>query len=348
MKHTRVLFVTRSLQSAPGGMQTATRLLIAGLRGLPDIDLRVCGWSGPKWALPWFFARAAAAVLFFRGDVVHFGDAAFAPVIALAKMFRPRLRMTCTAHGLDLTYPHPLYHFLLGGLKRCDAVVAVSAATAAVAEARGAKSVIVIPWGVQPAALAERIPGPPHLLSVGRQIPRKGTAWFLEHVLPKLIAKAPDMQYTVIGDGPESGKLRVLVRSLWLQDNVRLAGVLSDGEKVQQYAVADLHVMPNVSVSGDMEGFGMACVEAAAHGLPTVAAKLEGIADAVIDGETGVFFQPGDADHAAAVIFGALEHRWSRLSVQRSCRRHYDIATVASRYANELFAPAADRDADGR
>ncbi len=349
MTRTRVLFVTRSLQTAPGGMQTATRLLLDALRTRTEIELCVVGWSGSKWGLPFFFVKALVLSMFFSGGCVHFGDAVFAPVLRCLKFVRPALRVTCTVHGLDVVYPHPLYRLLLSGLRSCNVVAAVSAATKNAVAERGvpANRVTVIGWGTSHEDLAVRVSGAQTLLSVGRLIPRKGTAWCIEHVLPLVLKTHPDLQYIVVGDGSEMSRLRSLVHTLQLDDNVRLLGAIGDEEKEKLYAQTDVLLMPNIPIAGDMEGFGMACIEAAARGVPTVAARLEGIQDAVIDGETGVFFRPGDAAHAAEVVRHALAHHWDRLSVQRSCREHYDIATVASRYANHVFAPAEDRHAHG-
>ncbi|HRH93984.1 MAG TPA: glycosyltransferase family 4 protein [Candidatus Peribacteria bacterium] len=346
---TRVLFVTRSLQTAPGGMQTATRLLLDALRARTDIELSVVGWGGPKWGLPIFFVQALLRSTFFSGACVHFGDAVFAPVIRCLKCVRPGLRVTCTAHGLDVVYPHPLHQLLLKGLHSCDAVAAVSSASKDAVAERGVPTerVVVIGWGTVQEHLAARVPGPPTLLSVGRLIPRKGTAWFIAEVLPALLETSPDLRYIVVGDGPQREHIRSMVSALHLERSVRLLGAITDSDKEKLYAQTDILLMPNVPVAGDMEGFGMACIEAAARGLPTVAARLEGITDAVIQDETGAFFAPSDSRHAAETVRLALARPWDRASVQRSCRARYDIATVASRYANELFAPADDRGAHG-
>ena len=65
---------------------------------------------------------------------------------------------------------------------------------------------------------------------------------------------------------------------------------------------SDLFIMPNVVVPGDMEGFGLVAIEAAAAGALVIASSLEGIRDAVIDGETGVLIAPGDATAFVEVI----------------------------------------------
>src|SRR5690606_21261486 len=64
-------------------------------------------------------------------------------------------------------------------------------------------------------------------------------------------------------------------------------------------------------VAGDVEGFGMVAVEAAAHGLPTVAYCVGGVGDAVVDGATGTLVAPGDQHSFARAI---LEW-WPRASI---------------------------------
>jgi glycosyltransferase involved in cell wall biosynthesis len=64
----------------------------------------------------------------------------------------------------------------------------------------------------------------------------------------------------------------------------------------------DVFVMPNIAVPGDIEGFGIVAIEASASGLPVVAARLEGIPDAVSDGDNGYLLPSEDASAFASVI----------------------------------------------
>lgn len=342
----RVLFVTRSLQTTPGGMQATAKALIKALEETPDVELVVCGWSGSKWLLPIFFVIATMRAFLFRGKCVHFGDAAFAPVIACLTFLRPRLRVTCTVHGLDIVFPNRLYQALLPGLRRCHAVAAVSRATAEAAKRIGvsAERILVIPWGVTADCLARPQPSVPTLVSVGRQIRRKGTAWFLEYVFPGVLRAFPDVHYAIVGAGPQVTVIRETIDRLGLQDSVRLAGVATESERDALVRSASALVMPNIPVAGDMEGFGMACIEASAIGVPVVAARLEGIVDAVIEGETGVLFAPLDAADAERAICQALGQHWDAAAVQSSCRKHFAIATVALRYVTTVFSSADHRD----
>ena len=53
-------------------------------------------------------------------------------------------------------------------------------------------------------------------------------------------------------------------------------------------------MFPLIDTPGDVEGFGMVAVEAAAHGTPTVAFDCGGVGDAVVDGENGLLVPAGD------------------------------------------------------
>ena len=71
------------------------------------------------------------------------------------------------------------------------------------------------------------------------------------------------------------------------------------------YRAANVHVFPVREISGDVEGFGMVAVEAAAHGLPTVAYAVGGVPDAVSDGVSGALVEPGDS-----AAFADAASRW--------------------------------------
>jgi phosphatidylinositol alpha-1,6-mannosyltransferase len=131
------------------------------------------------------------------------------------------------------------------------------------------------------------------LLTLGRLVRRKGVLWFVSNVLPKLPA---NVVYLVAGDGEDMAPLRAAVARLGLTDRVVLLGQVDDAERETLMRGADLFVQPNVTVPGDMEGFGLVVVEAAMRGTPVVAAALEGILDAVVDGRTGTLLPSADVD----------------------------------------------------
>ena len=75
-----------------------------------------------------------------------------------------------------------------------------------------------------------------------------------------------------------------------------MLGRVSDSTRKVLLNAADIFIMPNNTVANDIEGFGIAIIEAGSCGLPVVASNLQGIKDAVIDGKTGYLVEEGDVD----------------------------------------------------
>jgi glycosyltransferase involved in cell wall biosynthesis len=116
-----------------------------------------------------------------------------------------------------------------------------------------------------------------------RLYPVKGVALVL-HALAALRASL-DAELHVAGAGPELPRLRALAARLGVHEHVRFHGAVDD--MVGFYAGIDclLHVPIT-------EAFGLVAIEAAANGCPVVAARIDGLAEAVADGVTGRLLEP--------------------------------------------------------
>jgi glycosyltransferase involved in cell wall biosynthesis len=100
---------------------------------------------------------------------------------------------------------------------------------------------------------------------------------------------------------------------------------------------SSLLVVPNIVVPHNPEGFGIVCLEAAARGLPTVAARIEGLQDALEEGVTGMFFESGSDEDALRVTLQALETAWDTERMRAVIRERFFPELIASRYAHEIF-----------
>jgi glycosyltransferase involved in cell wall biosynthesis len=173
-------------------------------------------------------------------------------------------------------------------LRRAEAVVCPSSALAADATRLGARQIEVVPSGVDlPAAVGEEA-NPPEVLYAGRLSPEKGVL--------ELMEAADGMKLVVAGDGP-------------LRDRVPQAlGFVPPAELSRLYARAAVVACPS-----HREGFGVACLEAMAHGRPVVASGVGGLLDLVVNGETGILVEPGNVP----ALRVALERLLSRPALRR-------------------------------
>lgn len=158
----------------------------------------------------------------------------------------------------------------------------------------------------------------PLLLSVGRLSARKGLREFVAHALPRIVAACPDTMLLVVGDAPNQAlhaeaqtpaSIREAADLVGVGGCIRFLGKVPDDELMALYHTADVHVFPVREIRGDPEGFGMVALEAAAHGLPTVAFAVGGVIDAVGEGRSGHLIRPGDYTAFADAVLGVLSYR---------------------------------------
>jgi phosphatidyl-myo-inositol dimannoside synthase len=169
----------------------------------------------------------------------------------------------------------------------------------------------------------------PLLLSVGRLSTRKGLREFVAQALPRIVAVHPDTLLLVVGDAPSDAlharaqtreSIQVVATRAGVAENLHFLGTITDYQVLGSiYRMADVHVFPVREISGDPEGFGMVAVEAAAHGLPTVAFATGGVVDAVADGESGYLVASGDYDAFVKAVLLVLVERGALCG---SCRVH--------------------------
>lgn len=127
----------------------------------------------------------------------------------------------------------------------------------------------------------------PLLITVGRLEARKGQDKIIA-AIPKLLSEHPKLGYLVVGSGPIQDELIASAETLGIGANVKFCGRVSDGERSALLKKADLFAMPCRAVGDSVEGFGIVYTEAAMLGLPSLAGKVGGAGDAVIDGHTGI------------------------------------------------------------
>lgn len=133
------------------------------------------------------------------------------------------------------------------------------------------------------------------VLTVSRLVPRKGHDAVIK-AMQGIVEVVPSAVYMIVGDGPEKPRLKKLVKERGLEGRVIFVGEVPADDLVYFYNTCDLFILlPRlIPETGDAEGFGMVFLEAAACGKPVVAGRSGGVAEAVIDGKTGLLVAPED------------------------------------------------------
>ncbi|UQG61802.1 glycosyltransferase family 4 protein [Marinobacter sp. M3C] len=288
-------------------------------------------------------------VSFFKGlwivfrkkpDVILAGSGLTAPIAwLLSKLCGAR--SAAYLHGFDITVDNILYRKLWRPtFKKLDHIIVNSTPTRELAVAAGVSRNeirivhpgVSLPDAPQP---AERISafkeqhgllGKKILLSVGRLTTRKGLREFVEKALPSIVQAAPETILVVIGEAPKNSlgagiqtveSIKAQAGKSGVANHIKFLGVITDKVLLATaYESADVHVFPVRHIPDDPEGFGMVAIEAAAHGVPTVAFATGGVVDAVNNSVSGYLVEKNNYSELNRQIINSLQRPWEAASLQ--------------------------------
>jgi glycosyltransferase involved in cell wall biosynthesis len=142
------------------------------------------------------------------------------------------------------------------------------------------------------------------ILFLGRLIDFKGPLETIQAFEKALETGRFDGRLTIAGDGPLQSECEALVMKSPYRDKIRMVGTVSaeQGEALRQEC--DLFTAHSClgGKSGQAEAYGVAFVEAMFAGLPVVTGRYGGVCETVVDGETGILFEPGDIEAHAECL----------------------------------------------
>ncbi len=217
------------------------------------------------------------------------------------ELIKTNKKKICLIHSKEINHPKGsgLNKKVLSVLNNVDHVVANSNYTKNLAIDLGVdeRKIIVINPGVDPVVevpkkyldeAEEILKGKKNrLITVSRFDKRKNHEKVIMSVR-NLKEIYPDIIYTCIGYGDEEEKLKKLVVELNLEDQVTFLKDIPTDLKNALIAKSNIFVMPSVIYKKSVEGFGIAYVEAAQYGVPSIGGKDGGAADAIIHEKTGL------------------------------------------------------------
>jgi len=147
----------------------------------------------------------------------------------------------------------------------------------------------------------------PRLITVSRFDKRKNHEKIIM-ALRNLKQIYPDIVYICIGYGDEEENIRKLVAELSLQEQVMFFKDISNDLKNSLIAKSNIFVMPSIIYKKSVEGFGIAYIEAAQYGVPSLGGKDGGASDAIEHQKTGLICNGGELDEVYSSINSMLEN----------------------------------------
>lgn len=173
---------------------------------------------------------------------------------------------------------------------------------------------------------------PPRLLCLGRLVPEKGFDLALV-ALARLVLSFPNLNLTIAGDGPERPKLEELALHLGLSQAVQFIGWVAPERVPELMNQTTIVVMPSRS-----EGLPQVGIQAAQMARPVVAARVGGLPEVVLDGETGLLVQAEDSDALASSIAWLLSHPEAAVRMGVAARFRAQVVFDWTSYLNAYDA----------
>lgn len=347
----KILIITRNLPPLVGGMERLNWHMADELSNQAQVHIISPKGSArmkpasvtlsevPLKPLPLFlvaaFLKGLYAALNNKPNIILAGSGLTAPIAWLLSKLSGA-RSAAYLHGFDITVNNALYRKMWQPtFKRLDRVIVNSTPTrqlALNAGVRESKITIVypgvsLPSAPQPCASINafkeqhELVDKKILLSVGRLTTRKGLREFVEKSLPLIVSSEPNAVLVVVGEAPTDSlgagvqtvaSIQAQAATSGVAGHIRFLGVITDQDLLATaYEAADVHVFPVRHIPDDPEGFGMVAIEAAAHGLPTVAFATGGVVDAVGIEQSGYLAAPGDYPAMAQLVLQILSNNTS-------------------------------------
>lgn len=162
-----------------------------------------------------------------------------------------------------------------------------------------------------------------HIVTQGEFKRRKGYSEILP-IIKQIIEKRSDVKYVIVANTDRNKEyqmeLKLLMRILGIEDMVVVKSNLSREELRDTYRKAVLFLSLPKNVNGDVEGFGLSILEAAACGTPAVVGRGSGADDAVSDGNSGYLIDSTDEKVVVEKILSILDNRDLRIKLSTGAR----------------------------
>ena len=228
----------------------------------------------------------------------------------------------CLIHGKEINHPKgsSLNRRVIKVLNNVKKIIANSEFTKKLAIDNGIdeEKIIVINPGVNPAKelnnkMLKKVESllktkSPRLITVSRFDKRKNHEKIIM-ALRNLKQRYPNIVYICIGYGSEEENIKKLIKELDLGSQVMFFKDISIELKNSLIAKSNIFVMPSIVYKTSVEGFGIAYVEAALHGIPSLGGKDGGASDAITHDKTGLICDGNNLDEIYSSLNYMIENK---------------------------------------
>ena len=238
------------------------------------------------------------------------------------ELIKTNKKKICLIHSKEINHEKRsnLNKRVLDVLNNVDTVIANSEFTKNLAIKIGVdeERIIVINPGVNPAEdlnkkSTDKVENllkqkSPRLITVSRYDKRKNHEKIIM-ALRNLKQIYPDIIYICVGHGDEEENIKKLVTELDLDEQVMFFKDISNELKNSLVARSNIFVMPSIVHKKSVEGFGIAFIEAAQYGIPSLGGIDGGAADAIDHEKTGLICDGNDLDAIYSSINSMLKNK---------------------------------------
>ena len=159
----------------------------------------------------------------------------------------------------------------------------------------------------------------PTLLTLARLEKRKGHSYILKSIF-NLKKIYPDIQYIIAGEGDQLENIKKEIKNYNLESNVKLVGTINENQKKFIFSKTDIMIMPTIDEThaNSIEGFGIAYIEAAQYGIPSIASNVGGTPEAVLHNKTGLIIN--NFNELDESIKNLVENKQNRIELGQNAK----------------------------
>ncbi|MFD2542045.1 glycosyltransferase family 4 protein [Lacinutrix gracilariae] len=262
-------------------------------------------------------------------------------IVAFVSVFYKK-KYIAVIHGSEVNFSNTYLKTITNkSLKRFSKIIAVSNYTKGLVE-NVCSNVVVIPNGINAENLNKTplknktLIGYPKLITVGNVSERKGQLQVIKH-LPELIKYYPEIHYHCIGLPTQKEQFSQIAKELNVLNYITFHGRATDQELKSCLKESDIFVMlSGLTKTGDVEGFGIALIEANYMGLPCIGATGCGIEDAIKNNYSGKLIEPSNAKAFITAIQDIIANYEAYKKNAKKWSMQHEWNSIVKQYIKEI------------